>query len=30
MTRQSEQALEDTLVEQLQTIGYTYVTIKDE
>ena len=30
MTRQSEQVLEDNLVEQLTTLGYEYVTIKDE
>ena len=30
MTHQSEQILENNLVEQLQTLGYSYVTIKDE
>jgi len=29
MTRQSEQALEDNLVAQLQTLGYTFVKIED-
>lgn len=30
MTRQSEQALEDNLVQQLQTLGYGFVKIEDE
>ena len=30
MTHQSEQILENNLVEQLQTLGYSYVAIKDE
>ena len=30
MTTQPEQVLENNLVTQLQLLGYTYVTIKDE